>query len=110
MINDADLGPIDQNDPEFASIDAFVDLLVDMEVSTFTHQHLNFLNYRLGQSTRLIRRELESWGLTLEERGKGRHVRGFDANDNDRWYGPGSSKSHGGSGHEQIQGFAGRVG
>ena len=34
-----------------------------------------------------------------------RRVRGFRTSSNDRWFGPGSDKMHGGSGGASIQGF-----
>jgi len=37
-------------------------------------------------------------------------VESFVEHLNDRWFGKGSSKSHGGSGWEQINGFAGQQG
>jgi len=49
-------------------------------------------------------------GLTVGPREVPKAVRGFHSNSHDRWSGPGSCKTHGGSGHEQISGFAGQKG
>lgn len=105
-----DFGGLDPNDNEFNSVEDFAEYLVDDDRTSFNWRHLNCLSDRLGRSNRALRRELESWGFTLTERGKPRSHRGFNANDNDRWYGPGSSPSHGGSGWSEITGMAGQEG
>ncbi len=96
--------------PEHESLTDFVEYLFDDDRTTFTHHDLGELAWALQKSRNVIRKELESYGLTLTVREPEKRVRGFTANPHDRWYGPGSSKSHGGSGHEQITGFAGQKG
>lgn len=49
-------------------------------------------------------------GMRVGSRPKAKEVRGFTSNSHDRWFGKGSSATHGGSGWEQIAGFAGRKG
>lgn len=105
-----DYGSHDFNDDEFASVEAFVESLIDDERTVFTHQEMACLNRRLGVPVRTIRRELEGYGLTLALREKERHVRGFSSNPHDRWHGPGSCPTHGGSGWSQIMGMAGQEG
>lgn len=53
---------------------------------------------------------VKGYGMTVGPRAKEREVRGFTSNSHDRWHGKGSCASHGGSGWEQIAGFAGRKG
>lgn len=96
--------------PEYASIDEFVGFCMEDDRETFTHVELRALALNMLTSGSKVRDSLESYGLTLEMRDAIKRTRGFTTNSNDRWYGPGSSKSHGGSGHEQIQGWAGRKG
>jgi hypothetical protein len=97
-------------DPEFKSIEAFVEFCMDDERTTFDHTDLGELAFNLHRSRCKVRAELESWGLTLVERPREKRVRGFTVSSHDRWFGLGSSKSHGGSGWEQISGFAGQKG
>lgn len=92
--------------PEYQSVDAFVE---DNESGEFTHDDLAVLNYRLRLPVSVIKAELEGWGMSMKLR-KECLVRGFRSNNHDRWSGPGSCESHGGSGSDQITGFAGRKG
>ena len=103
-------GGLDPQDEEFDSIESFVESLTDNDRTEFTHLELKCLNYRLQRVTKLIKRELEDWRLKLTHRPKERHFRGFQTSSNDRFYGPGSSKTHGGSGWANITGMAGREG
>ena len=64
------------------------------------------LNYRCGKPHRTIRLELESWGFRLKRRAFEHRTRGFTTNSHDRWYGPGSSPTHGGSGGGALMGLA----
>ena len=105
-----DYGGLDPDDDEFASIEDFVEYLCDDDRTSFDWRELNCLNARLRLTNRVIRRKLESWGLTLAERPHGRQHRGFRSNPHDRWYGPGSCPSHGGSGWSEITGMAGKEG
>lgn len=105
-----DFGGLDPSDGEFASVEDFVEFLVDDDRTGFDWRHLNCLSSRTGRSNRELRRELESWGFVLAERQAPRQHRGFNSNPHDRWYGPGSCPTHGGSGWEEITGMAGRKG
>jgi hypothetical protein len=86
-------------DPEFASIDIFAQYLKDEERTTFTVQELNAVNYQTRLMRDEIRQALDFLGFTLEPQAEAvKRVRGFQSNSNDRWSGPGSEKTHGGSG------------
>lgn len=98
------------SDPEYMSTDEFVEFCMDDDRETFTHVELRALALNTRCSGSAVRKVLESFGLSLEERANVKRTRGHTTSSNDRWYGPGSSKSHGGSGHEQIRGWAGRKG
>ncbi len=80
------------------------------ELTFFTHEDVVKLAKRTQTSDPKIIQEMESYGLTMVARREPKRVRGFQSNSHDRFYGPGSSKMHGGSGWEQISGFAGQEG
>jgi len=94
-------------DPEFESIEAFVEFCMDDDRDSFDHEDLGELAFSLKRSRNKVRADLESYGLKLAERPKEKRTRGFTTNSNDRWYG---NPCGGGSGWEQIAGFAGRQG
>lgn len=97
-------------EPEYASVEDFVDYLLDDERTVFTLSEVAKVASATGWTNKAVIVELKSYGLTYREPQFGRRIRGFTTNSNDRWYGPGSSPSHGGSGWEQIGGFAGQTG
>lgn len=85
--------------PEHVSIPAFIQYLRDDERTTFTAEDLSSLNESLHLTFAKIRAALEAEGFSLVPRKKTpMRVRGFSTSSNDRWYGPGSDKTHGGSG------------
>jgi hypothetical protein len=89
--------------PEFGSVEAFVQLCADDDRETFTHEDLTALNYRLRTPVSQVRSALESFGLRLEVRAPARRTRGFTTSSNDRWFGPGADKTHGGSGFSNFE-------
>lgn len=93
--------------PEYASIEAFVEFLVDDDRDSYTSEELQELNFWLHRSVHELRAELAAWGLVLAERPSERKVRGFRSNPHDRWS---AFPSHGGSGWSQITGLAGQEG
>lgn len=97
-------------EPEFDSVESFVQFCMDDERVSFDHEDLGELAFNLKRARNKVRAELESYGLKLAERAFVKRTRGFTTSSNDRWWGPGSSPSHGGSGWEQINGFAGQKG
>ncbi len=83
--------------PEFASVSAFVQHLLDEDRTEFTHEELQALNFRLGRPVSAVRAELEAHGASLAKRVPAKAVRGFTSNPHDRWYGPGACRTHGGA-------------
>lgn len=94
-------------DPEFSSVEAFVESLIDNERDSYTVEEALVLGYSLKRSVPALHKELAGYGLKREERAVPRTVRGFNTSSNDRWYGPGSCKTAGGSGGDLITGFVG---
>jgi hypothetical protein len=101
---------LDPADDEFASVDTFAEYLADDDQATFDWRHLNCISERTGRSNSAIKRELEAYGFKLANRAKPNMARGFRTSSNDRYYGPGAEKMHGGSGWEEITGMCGREG
>lgn len=97
--------------PEQESVEAYVAYLLDEERSHVTYEEVVELSEAMGQSvpTNVIH-ELQTWGIQVGARPAVRRVRGFQTSSNDRWFGPGSAPTSGGSGWEQIAGFAGQRG
>lgn len=93
-------------DPEHQDIETFVEYLMDDERSTFTADDLNQLAAATQTSNHKVRAELEDYGLRLAKRANEKAIRGFTTSSNDRYFGKGSEKMHGGSGWEVIAGFA----
>lgn len=88
--------------PEYASIEAFVQYLIDDEREEFSHEDLLALNYRTRRPVHLIRNELVSYGLRPKVRESDRRVRGFTTSSHDRWFGPGSCDVRPGGGFNSI--------
>ncbi len=94
------------DDAEYASVQDFVDYKIDCEDYTFTTVDIGVLARRTGILNERVRRLLISEGLNFIPPPKGYVGRGFTANDHNRWDG---NPCGGGSGWEQIAGFAGRT-
>ena len=86
------------NNPEFVSIAAFAVYLRDDERMTYTVEELHKLNAITRLPQHEIKHALSEQGFSLERRQAPMRVRGFTTSSNDRWYGPGSDKTHGGTG------------
>jgi len=97
---------VEMDDPEFDSIETFVQHLLDDERETYTHEELTALNFRTHMPINAIRKELEGYGLTLANRPNVKRTRGFSTSSNDRWFGPGSAATHGGAGIDPQTGRA----
>lgn len=93
--------------PEYETIEEFVEYLLDEDRFEYDHRDLQILSEHLRVSIPKVRAELDSWGLRLKERPHEREVRGFNSWDHNRWAG---NPCKGGSGHDQIAGFAGQKG
>jgi hypothetical protein len=89
--------------PEYASIEDFVQEMLDDNRKTFTGTALQALSAVYGVSIHVIRKELEAWGLTLAAAPKVKEVRGFTFNPHNLWQ---SLQHHGGAG---IDGTTGRA-
>lgn len=105
-----DLDPELLETEEYQSIEAFVEAAIEDDDLEFDWRHLAALawNLRLGRDK--IREELLRYGLCFVPKPQGRRIRTIGDNPHDRWFGPGSSPTHGGSGWEQVAGFAGQKG
>lgn len=93
--------------PEFATLEDFVEYLLDEERFEYSHEDLGLLSRSLRLSVSKVRALLDDWGLKLKFRPHEQEVRGFNSWDHNRWAG---NPCGGGSGYEQIAGFAGRKG
>lgn len=97
--------------PEFQSVEAFGEYLLDEGRTAFTFEEAEALAKARGQSVAsYVIQDLKAYGFVMKERCEPKKVRGFRSNSHDRWFGPGSSPTSGGSGWEQINGFAGQKG
>lgn len=85
--------------PEYRSVEAFVAFCKE----EYSHEDLQALGYRLRLRVADIRAALSLCGLSLANRPVSKHIRGFTTSSNDRWYGPGSSPCHGGSGFSNFE-------
>ncbi len=94
--------------PELQSIEAFGEFLLADDRTSFTFEEACTVAEALGLSlpTPVIR-GLKDYGFTMAERPVEKRVRGFTSNSHDRWS---AYPSHGGSGWQQIAGFAGDEG
>jgi len=103
-------GDLDPEDTDYASVETFVEAWMEDDEASFDWRHLALLAWNLRRSRSVIREELEAYGLKFQGRPNVRRIRTLSSNPHDRWYGPGSSPTHGGSGWEQVTGFAGQEG
>jgi len=94
-----------------AALVTFCEELLEDDRTSFLFKEAEALAFELGYSIATpVIQGLKKLGLDMIERLPPRKVRGVRTSSNDRYFGPGSSKCHGGSGHEQISGFAGQRG
>lgn len=100
-------GSQDPDDPDLASVEAFLEACHEDKETHFNWEHLAVLSRNLRRARSLIRAELEAAGLKFQERPNVRRIRTLNDNPHDRWFG---NPCAGGSGWEQIEGFAGREG
>ena len=93
-------------DPEYASVNNFVEYMFDDEREEYTYEDLAALNFRTRTPVSMLRKELDSYGLRLANRPFEKEVRGVNSNSNDRWHGKGSEPMHGGAGIDSATGRA----
>lgn len=91
--------------PEYETAETFAQYLLDEERETFLPGEAQRVAERTGRNTGEVQRELQSYGFVMEVP-RAQKVRGFTTSSNDRYFGPGSERMHGGSGWVQINGFA----
>lgn len=91
---------------EYQAVEVFVQHCIDDDMTQFTHVDISALAFNLRKNISTIRAELESYGLSLAPRAILASTRGFKSNSHDRWTGPGSSPTHGGSGIDTTTGRA----
>jgi hypothetical protein len=96
-----------QDEPEYASVEALAEFLMDDNRDSFSVEDVIKLAERTQGSNLKIIHELKAYGLKMVARQPVRVVRGFKSNSHDRWT---AYPSHGGSGWEQITGCAGKPG
>lgn len=92
------------------AVETLVEETLADELTTVPFQECESLSMTVGIHVGSIVAMVKEYGLAVGPRSLPRVVRGFKSNSHDRWYGPGSSKTYGGTGEEQITGFAGRRG
>jgi len=94
--------------PEFENLEAFIEskfLDEDFDVHVW---ELRALSQTCQMTLLKLRGKLQDEGFSFVPQGIEKVVRGMLTGSHDRWYGPGSCPSHGGSGWEQITKFAGQ--
>lgn len=103
-------GDLDPEDDDLQTVESFVEACIEDGEESFDWRHLAVLAWNLRRDRARIREELVSYGLKFQGRPNVRRIRTIGDNPHDRWHGPGSCPTHGGSGWEQIEGFAGQEG
>lgn len=106
LVNESLTESINPRDPEYKSVQTFAQFLLDDDREEYNHEELAALNMNTHQRIDAIRHELDSIGFRLATRAPEKRVRGFTTSSNDRWYGPGSQKTHGGPGIDNATGRA----
>jgi hypothetical protein len=93
-------------EPEFDTVDSFVQFLLDDGRETFMPGEAQKVAVSMGRSIPEVIEELKSWGFTVGTKPR-QNVRGFTSpfHGSNRFAG-----NCGGSGWEQIAGWAGRPG
>jgi len=76
---------LDPEAPEYASVAALAEDLLDNDELEFTHNQMACVNYRTGIVTARIRRELDELGFTLKLRTREKTFRTFSTNPHDRF-------------------------
>ncbi len=71
---------VDRDAPEYDSVEDFVQYLMDDDKHQFSHEDLAALNYRLKKPVQSLKKELESYGLSMLTREPEKKVRGISDN------------------------------
>ena len=107
-MNNARMNP--EPPAELTSIEAFVEHMIDDGRDVATRAERDALCIALRMSPLAVNKALAAWHIGLELREVPKRVRGFTTSSQDRYFGPGSSKSHGGGGGDSLIGIAGQAG
>lgn len=108
MINDSTRTPEELAEyPEYASVDAFIEAKFEDEDFDVHVWEVTALSYATKTSALSIRKRLTAEGFAMVRREAASPRRGYTAWDNNRWAG---NECAGGSGWEQVSGFAGQKG
>jgi hypothetical protein len=89
--------------PEYRSMLAFLAFLDADGTKDFSFEQLQELHRVTKESRRLLREEMEALGYRYLGRPHEKRVRGVKTSSNDRWFGPGSEKTYGGSGFDNRE-------
>ena len=92
-----------------AAVQALCEDILDNDETSVPFEDIEAAAEEVGLNVTYLVGLVKGYGLKVE-RAKHKEVRGFTSNSHDRWHGKGSCATHGGSGWEQIAGFAGRKG
>jgi hypothetical protein len=95
------------DDGDTASVLAYVEYAIENNAKTFLPGHAQCISRATGRPIKTIMDELRGYGLRVETNASRASVRGFGANDHNKYSGnPGS----GGGGGDSLIGMAGREG
>jgi hypothetical protein len=92
------------------AVETFIDEVTGDDRDSVTFAEVEAIASEVGIHVSTIVALVKGYGVAIGTREVPREVRGFTSNSHDRWHGKGSCKTHGGSGWEQISGFAGQKG
>lgn len=90
-----------------AAVETFIEEVTGDDRDSVTFAEVEAIASAVGIHVSTIVALVKGYGLTIGTREVPREVRGFRSNSHDRWS---SCPSHGGSGWQQISGFAGGEG
>jgi len=93
-----------------SEVSSLVEDLLDNDETEAPWHLLDSIAAELGCATYAVIDEAKRQGLSVGQRGTVKRVRTISSNSHDRWSGPGSCPTHGGSGWQQVAGFAGDEG
>lgn len=91
-------------------VSALVEDLLGDDTTVAPWHVLDAIASELHVATYAVIAEARKQGLTVGPRETTKHFRTIHSNSHDRWHGPGSCATHGGSGWQQVAGFAGDEG
>lgn len=97
--------PPDEDD--LSGVDAYVTYCCDNDVTTFLPGHAQAIARATGRTVRSVMDDLKALGLRVETNAPRANVRGYNANDHNRWDG---NECAGGGGGDSLIGMSGREG